>query len=112
MPIVLHNLALNILYKILYTSMDTSLCNEVLELTKEALEILDKTKSIKRLGMVLIENYIAKSLFKLKTNDIVEKLEKHISLLGQNELTQLLNIYQEFEKINKIKKIEFLDRNE
>jgi hypothetical protein len=110
MPIVLHNLALNILYKILYTSMDTSLCNEVLELTKEALEILDKTKSIKRLGMVLIENYIAKSLFKLKTNDIVEKLEKHISLLGQSELTQLLNIYQEFEKINKIKKIEFLDK--
>ena len=28
--------------------------------TNEALEILDRTKSIKRLGMVLIENYIVK----------------------------------------------------
>ena len=109
MPVVLHNFALNILYKISNT-MDTSLCNEVLEATNEALEILDKTKSIKRLGMVLIENYIARCLFKLDTKDIVKRIENHMSLLGQNELNQLLNIYKEFEKNNKIHKLEFLDK--
>ena len=109
MPVVLHNFALNILYKISNT-MDTSLCNEVLEATNEALEILDKTKSIKRLGMVLIENYIARCLFKLDTKDVVKRIENQMSLLGQNELNQLLNIYKEFEKNNKIKKLEFLDK--
>ena len=109
MPVVLHNFALNILYKISNT-MDTSLCNEVLEATNKALEILDKTKSIKRLGMVLIENYIARCLFKLDTKDIVKRIENQMSLLGQNELNQLLNIYKEFEKNNKIHKLEFLDK--
>lgn len=109
MPVVLHNFALNILYKISNT-MDTSLCNEVLETTNEALEILDKTKSIKRLGMVLIENYIARCLFKLDTKDIIKRIENHMSLLGQSELNQLLNVYKEFEKSNKIHKLEFLDK--
>ena len=107
MPVVLHNFALNVLYKI-SNVMDLSLCNEVLEATNEALEILDKTKSIKRLGMVLIENYIVKSLLKIDTKDIVERLKNHLPLLGQSELNQLLNIYKEFEKNNKIKKLEFL----
>ena len=62
MPVVLHNFALNILYKISNT-MDTSLCNEVIDATNEALEILERTKSIKRLGMVLIENYIVKKKY-------------------------------------------------
>jgi hypothetical protein len=83
---------------------------EVLDTTNEALEILDRTKSIKRLGMVLIENYIAKSLFKIDTQNIVLRLENHISLLGQSEIKELLNIYKEFEKKNKIKKLEFLDK--
>ena len=109
MPVVLHNFALNILYKISNT-MDTSLCNEVIDATNEALEILERTKSIKRLGMVLIENYIVKSIFKIDTKDIVLKLENHISLLGQSEIKELLNIYKEFEKKNKIKKLEFLDK--
>ena len=109
MPVVLHNFALNILYKI-SNIMDLSLCNEVLETTNEALIILDKTKSIKRLGMVLIENYIVKSLLKIDTKDIVLRLENHLPNLGQSELNQLLNVYKEFEKNNKIKKIEFLDK--
>jgi hypothetical protein len=90
--------------------MDTSLCNEVIDATNEALEILERTKSIKRLGMVLIENYIVKSIFKIDTKDIVLKLQNHISLLGQSEIKELLNIYKEFEKKNKIKKLEFLDK--
>mgnify|MGYP003460049716 CR=1 FL=1 len=60
--------------------------------------------------MFLIENYIVKSLLKIDAKDIIERLRNHLSLLGQNELNQLLNIYKEFEKNNKIKKIEFLDK--
>ncbi|RXJ84690.1 tetratricopeptide repeat protein [Arcobacter cloacae] len=109
MPVVLHNFALNILYKI-SNNMDITLCNEVLKATNEALEILERTKSIKRLGMVLIENYIVKCLLKIDVKDTVIKLENHMKLLGQSELNQLLNIYKEFEKNNKIKKLEFLDK--
>lgn len=109
MPIVLHNFALNILYKILNTPFDENLCTQVMDSTNEALEILDRTKSIKRLGMVLIENYIAKSLLKISTKDIVTRLEEHLEKLGENELKQLLNVYKEFEKTNKIKKLEFLE---
>ena len=109
MPVVLHNFALNILYKI-SNNMDITLCNEVLKATNEALEILERTKSIKRLGMVLIENYIVKCLLKIDAKDTVIKLENHMKLLGQSELNQLLNIYKEFEKNNKIKKLEFLDK--
>ncbi|MGD9625267.1 MAG: tetratricopeptide repeat protein [Arcobacter sp.] len=108
MPVVLHNFALNILYKI-SNSFDINLCNEVLTATNDALEILERTKSIKRLGMVLIENYISKSLLKIDTKDIVLKLENHLPNLGQSELKQLLNIYKEFEKNNKMKKLEFLE---
>lgn len=108
MPVVLHNFALNILYKI-SNSFDINLCNEVLTATNDALEILERTKSIKRLGMVLIENYISKSLLKIDTKDIVLKLENHLANLGQSELKQLLNIYKEFEKNNKMKKLEFLE---
>ena len=60
--------------------------------------------------MVLIENYIVKSLLKIDTKDIVLRLENHLPNLGQSELNQLLNVYKEFEKNNKIKKIEFLDK--
>lgn len=109
MPVVLHNFALNILYKI-SNNMDVTLCNEVLKATNEALEILERTKSIKRLGMVLIENYIVKCLLKIDAKDTVIKLENHMRLLGQSELNQLLNIYKEFEKNNKIKKLQFLDK--
>ena len=76
--------------------------------TNEALEILDRTKSIKRLGMVLIENYIVKSLLKISTKEIELRLQGHLEKLGENELKQLLNVYKEFEKTNKIKKLEFL----
>ena len=110
MPIVLHNLALNILYKISNTTVEIKLCNEVLELSQEALLILDKTNSIKRLGMVLIENYIVKELLKIANEDIVNRLEKHMQVLGQNELNHLLSIYKEFKKTNKIKNIEFLEK--
>lgn len=109
MPVVLHNQALNILYKISNTAIDTSLCNEVLNLTQDALEILDKTKSIKRLGMILIENHIAKFLLKIEDTNIIKRLEKQILILDKNELNQLLKLYKQFIKVNKIQKLDFLD---
>ncbi|RBQ28708.1 tetratricopeptide repeat protein [Aliarcobacter vitoriensis] len=108
MPIVLHNFALNILYKI-SKSYDEILCKQVLEVTNEALGILTETKSIKRLGMVLIENYIAKSLLKLDYKDIVLKLENSILNLSKSEYEQIKNIYEEFIKDTKIDKIKFLE---
>ncbi len=109
MPVVLHNFALNILYKISHM-MDVGLCNEVLETTNEALLILNKTKSEKRLGMVLIENLIVKDLLKINSKEIASRLENHLPTLGQSELNQLLNIYKEFRKSNKIKSLEFLEK--
>uniref|UniRef100_UPI0040481BEF tetratricopeptide repeat protein n=1 Tax=Aliarcobacter sp. TaxID=2321116 RepID=UPI0040481BEF len=109
MPIVLHNQALNILYKISNTSIDSSLCNEVLNLTQDALLILDKTKSIKRLGMILIENHISKFLLKSEDNNIVKRLENQLEFLDENELNQLLNLYKQFRKVNKIEKLNFLE---
>ncbi|MCG3675623.1 hypothetical protein L5F68_04525 [Aliarcobacter butzleri] len=109
MPVVLHNFALNILYKIL-NSYDEKECFEVLKVTNEALDILEETKSIKRLGMVLIENYIARSLLEIDSENIIEKLQNCIINLQDSELKQLLNIYKEFAKNNKLKKLEFLDK--
>ncbi|QNM91066.1 hypothetical protein HOO34_04995 [Aliarcobacter cryaerophilus] len=107
MPVVLHNYSLNILYKI-SNIFDEELCNIVLKETNEALEILEYTKSIKRLGMVLIENYIAKSLLQLDTKDVVDKLEKNISIFKESELKQMMHIYNQFIKNNKIEKLDFL----
>ena len=59
--------------------------------------------------MVLIENYIVKSLLKISTKEIELRLQGHLEKLGENELKQLLNVYKEFEKTNKIKKLEFLE---
>ena len=91
------------------SSIDTSLCNEVLDLTQDALEILDKTKSVKRLGMILIENHIAKSLLKIEDINILKRLEKQIKVLDENELNQLLKLYKQFIKVNKIEKLDFLE---
>ncbi|MDX4035936.1 hypothetical protein, partial [Aliarcobacter skirrowii] len=76
--------------------------------TNEALEILEYTKSIKRLGMVLIENYIAKSLLQIDTKDVVDKLKKNISIFKESELKQMMHIYNQFIKNNKIEKLDFL----
>ena len=87
-------------FLVLKNFADTELC----------VEILEKTKSIKRLGMVLIENFIVKDLLKISNKDIALKLEAHLSNLGQSELNELLNIYKEFKKTNKIKSLEFLEK--
>lgn len=109
MPVVLHNQALNILCKMLNSPLDKEACLDIISVTSDAISILDKTKSVKRLGMLLIENCIAKSLINEDFEDISKRLEEHIPNMDENESKQLLNIYNEFKKVDKIKNISFLE---
>jgi hypothetical protein len=110
MPIVIHNYNLNVLCKLSSDKkLDISLADEIYNLSKEAIDILDSTASIKRLGMLLIENYISADLLKKDTISIVERLNQHINLVDANELNQLLNTYKQFIKTNKIASLDFLD---
>jgi tetratricopeptide (TPR) repeat protein len=108
LPVVLHNQALNILCKMLHSPLDEKACVEIINITTDAISILDKTKSIKRLGMLLIENCIAKALLKNDFQDTLKRLESHISQMDENESNQLLKIYNEFKNVDKIEKISFL----
>ena len=109
-PVVLHNQALNVLSKMLNSNQEDVECKEVISITDEAILILDKTKSIKRLGMLLIENYITRCLLNEDTKDVSIRLENHLVLLDENEHKQLLSLYKEFLKVDKIKSLDFLDR--
>tara|TARA_B100001063_G_scaffold112857_1_gene105338 strand:+ start:7106 stop:9082 length:1977 start_codon:yes stop_codon:yes gene_type:complete len=109
LPIVLHNQALNILSKMLNNNLDMDLYKEVIDITNEAILILDKTNSIKRLGMLLIENYIAKSFLKEDTSFISNRLKNHLAFLDENEMKQLNSLYKEFLKVDKIDKLDYLD---
>ncbi|WP_424686798.1 MAG: tetratricopeptide repeat protein [Halarcobacter ebronensis] len=112
LPVVQHNQALNILYKELYSiQKEEELLNEALSYTSEAIEILDSTGSIKRLGMILMENIICKQLLQVEFDDIVTRLKEHLVNLDDNELKQLLNLYKEFKKANKITAINFLEND-
>ena len=68
-----------------------------LDLLEKNEEFNFKTTEFKNLSSII-------SQLKIDTKDIVTKLEKHLENLTQSELNQLLNIYKEFEKNNKIKK--------
>ncbi|WP_121626343.1 hypothetical protein [Poseidonibacter antarcticus] len=109
-PVVLHNQALNVLSKMLNCNQNDIECKEIINITNEAILILDKTKSIKRLGMLLIENYIARCLLNEDTSIIVNRLKNHLELLDENEYKQLLSLYKEFLKVDKIKSLDFLDQ--
>jgi hypothetical protein len=111
MPVVLHNQALNLLCKILNSDdSNEELCKEIINITDEAISILDKTSSIKRLGMLLIENYISKSILEIDTIKLSLRLKDHINSLDENETNQLLELYKKFIKVDKIKKLDFLDK--
>ncbi len=109
MPIVIHNQVLNILYKLLVDKFDEKLCLNAFELSCEAIDILDTTASKKRLGMLLIENYISAYLLKKDNINTCNKLKAHIDLVDENELKQLLNVYKQFRKTNKITHLDYLD---
>ncbi len=95
MPVVLHNQALNILYKIV-EQRDEKQTLEVERLTKEGIEILDSTNSIKRLGIMLCENIIARSLLNKDVDQLKERLQKHWVNMDAYEKEQLLLIYGKF----------------
>jgi len=103
MPVVLHNQALNILYKVAFFE-DNSLLNEVINLTNEALEILDETNSKKRLGMILTELIIAKNIINQDYKKELDRLRLHYNNMDRYEKEQLLKIYEIFSS-NKIDKI-------
>lgn len=103
MPVVLHNQALNILYKVAYFD-DTSLLDEVLLLTNEALVILDETKSKKRLGMILTEIIIAKNIININFTTELDRLNLHWETMDHYEKNQSMKIYEIFLS-NKMTKI-------
>lgn len=108
LAISLHNLALNMLYKILIDPNE-DLYQETLNLATKALEILDETNSVKRLGIVLVENFIASSLLALDTSRIKARLQESCEHISSDELAQIKRIYFEFRKNNAIEKLEFLE---
>lgn len=109
MPVVLHNQALNMLYKILYTNLDENSCKQIVKITKEAISILDKTDSVKRLGMLLIETIIANGILEQEDKGLLHRLETHLDKLDENELTQVLRLYGDFRVKNKIPLIDYLE---
>ncbi len=110
MPVVLHNQALNVLYKMVNSTLDEAACKEIVYITDDAISVLDRTKSIKRLGMLLIENCITKSLLKQNYEDVAQRLNTHFPLLDENESQQVLKLYKEFIKTDKIDRLDFLDK--
>ncbi len=106
MPVVLHNQALNFLYK---KELSLEELEKVLALTSEGISILDNTNSIKRLGMLLIENIISCILLENSCNENINRLEAHWQNMDNNEHQQILNIYKEYRLKNKLKGIKFLE---
>ncbi len=95
MPVVLHNQALNILYKVLNFE-DEKLVKSAVELTNRGIEILDSTASIKRLGIILCENIIVKSILKEDVSSLKLRLEEHWPLMDDYEKEQICMIYDKF----------------
>ena len=106
--VVVHNQALNILYKI-FANQNLEDCNYVYELTMNALKTLEEINSTKKLGMLLIENYISACLSNQESGYSVLKIEKFIDNIDKNELKQLLNVYKLFAQNNKITSLKILD---
>ncbi|WP_404317655.1 hypothetical protein [Malaciobacter canalis] len=106
MPVVLHNQALNILNKIQLSKEEL---NTIVTMTDTGIETLNRTNSIKRLGMLLIENYLAKSLLLLPCEEIEQLLKEHWQNMDNNEHEQILNIYKLFKNNHNITNLKFLD---
>ena len=95
LPVVLHNQALNILYKLI-NHEDEKLTLEVINLTNKGIKILDSTDSIKRLGILLCENIIAKSILKQNVSFLTNRLQEHWEKMDEYEKKQISMIYDCF----------------
>lgn len=105
MPVVLHNQALNILYKAAFFE-DVKFLDNTISFASNALEILDDTHSKKRLGMVLIELIIAKFIKNEDIEALVERLKLFFIDMDSYEKEQVIKIYELFK--NRGLSIEFL----
>ena len=94
MPIVLHNQALNILTKMVYSKITEEECLNVITITSQAISILKETNSSKKMPMLLIENMLAKALLQKEYVDLEKELGIHIATLNENEFNQISSIYQ------------------
>ncbi|MFT7003328.1 MAG: hypothetical protein ACJAWW_000674 [Sulfurimonas sp.] len=101
MPIVLHNQALNILTKMLYSKINEQECLEIITITSQAINILKETNSSKKLAMIYIENILAKALLKKEYIDLEKELHVHMTTLNENEYKQISILYQEYLKLKK-----------
>ncbi len=99
MPVVLHNQALNILYKLANVDIrkDKELALKASELTNKGLEILDSTNSVKRLGIILCENILAKSLLGINIDNLKKRLDEHWEFIDDYEKEQINLIFEKFE---------------
>ncbi len=109
MPVVLHNQALNLLYKSLYVSICFDDLQRCIEITNKGISILQNTGSCKKLGVLLIENIISKELLEKDSDEMKKRLKEEYRNLDENDSKQLLEIYKQFVKSNKITKINFLE---
>jgi len=105
MPVVLHNQALNILYKI-FSFEDEKLSEEVLAITNRGIKILDSTNSVKRLGIILCENIIARSILNKNDEKVRTRLIQHWNFMDDYEKEQINLIFDKFVEIGKCKPLD------
>ncbi|WP_321471206.1 hypothetical protein [Halarcobacter sp.] len=107
MPVVLHNQALNILYKLAFYD-DDSLLDKVLNLSSKSLKILETTNSKKRLGMALTEAIITNLIKGKDSILLIKKLELHWVSMDIYEKEQALKIYELFINRKLVEKFEWM----
>lgn len=106
MPVVLHNQVLNILYKNVYSNSKLDELKNAEKLSETGIKILDETKSVKKLGMLLIENFTCKELLKLDSTDEKYRLKKHWNYMDENEREQAYKIYELFKNTGKVEDLQ------
>src|SRR5574344_1091418 len=100
MPIVYHNFVLTILYKV-SQNYDEKLVKIASKFAKSALENLRRTNSKKRLGMVLIENYILSVIKNENSEELKKKIEDFKDEISNSEIENMRMIYNNFKEKNK-----------
>lgn len=100
MAIVYHNFVLTILYKV-SQNYDEKLVKIASKFAKSALEILRRTNSKKRLGMVLIENYILSVIKNENSEELKKKIEDFKDEISNSEIENMRMIYNNFKEKNK-----------
>ncbi len=80
----------------------------MISLTSQGIEILDYTNSTKRLGMILCENIISKSIQGSCDESLINRFKLHWVQMQKYEKEQALYIYNLFVENNRCKKLDFM----